>query len=42
MNGTKHIKLFISEKNWNELIEEANNKIGKVWLDLFDIYGIKS
>ena len=33
--------LFIPEDKWENLIELAYSKIGKVWLDIFDLYGIE-
>lgn len=34
-------KLFITKNNWGEIIRLAHDKISKVWLDIFDLYGIE-
>ena len=34
-------KLFITKNNWGEIIRFAYDKISKVWLDIFDLYGIE-
>ena len=33
--------LFISKDKWKEIIDLAYIKFNKVWLDIFDIYGIE-
>lgn len=34
-------KLFIKEAEWRAIIKDAKNQVGEVWLDLFDVYGVK-
>ncbi len=34
-------KLFITKNNWGEIIRFAHDIISKVWLDIFDLYGIE-
>ena len=34
-------KLFIKPEEWTELIGQAAERVGPVWLDLFDLYGIE-
>lgn len=34
-------KLFIGEEEWGQIIAKAEEEVGSVWLDLFDLYGVK-
>jgi len=34
-------ELFVSKDKWKEIIDLAYEKFSKIWLDIFDIYGIE-
>ena len=34
-------ELFVSKDKWKEIIDLAYEKFNKIWLDIFDIYGIE-
>lgn len=33
--------LYFNENEWHELIQQAQKRYGKVWLDIFDSYGVE-
>ena len=38
MNNTKHVAVQMSGRNWKNLVEVANPRVGKVHLNLGGIY----